>query len=300
MKKIIAILLISITSSLVIAQESDSILFTKGSWNDILAKANVEHKPIFVDCYTVWCGPCKWMVQNVFDNNAVGTFYNQHFISYACDMEKGDGLLLRKQYVMQGFPTFLFVDEHGVIMHSHCGILNVPDFIALAKVALDTTNNLFSLQQKYNAGNRSADVLYRYANILVTRRDFERSYYETMDTLETEYFKTQSDTELLNEKNWALIQGIIYSVNDPVFDFVYKHRDEYLQRYDSTDVYYFLYCVDGWALQSYMKQNDSCIYNKGKAVYYNIYNKEILKDIGENKDGEIYDLYRGVNLKKED
>ena len=35
-------------------------------------KAKAEHKLIFLDCYTQWCGPCKKMAREVFPQPQVG------------------------------------------------------------------------------------------------------------------------------------------------------------------------------------------------------------------------------------
>lgn len=41
------------------------IVFEKGTWEEVKEKAAKENKPIFVDAYTTWCGPCKWMAKNI-------------------------------------------------------------------------------------------------------------------------------------------------------------------------------------------------------------------------------------------
>ena len=43
------------------------------------AKARQENKLVFVDGYTVWCGPCAYMMKNVFPLKEVGDFYNKNF-----------------------------------------------------------------------------------------------------------------------------------------------------------------------------------------------------------------------------
>ena len=37
-----------------------------------LEKAKSEHKKVFVDCYTSWCGPCKMMAEKVLPLKEVG------------------------------------------------------------------------------------------------------------------------------------------------------------------------------------------------------------------------------------
>ena len=44
------------------------------SWTEVQAKAKAEHKYIFMDCFTTWCGPCKYMSANIFPMENVGEF----------------------------------------------------------------------------------------------------------------------------------------------------------------------------------------------------------------------------------
>ncbi|MDZ7846006.1 MAG: thioredoxin family protein [Owenweeksia sp.] len=58
------------------------------SSNEALQAAEEEGKPIFMDCYTTWCGPCKWMSANIFTQQEVGDYYNENYVCVKFDMEK--------------------------------------------------------------------------------------------------------------------------------------------------------------------------------------------------------------------
>lgn len=63
-----------LTTNVLFAQ---GINFQKGSWAEIKAKAKAENKFIFVDAYTTWCGPCKWLSKKVFPQKKVGDLFNK-------------------------------------------------------------------------------------------------------------------------------------------------------------------------------------------------------------------------------
>lgn len=44
---------------------AQGVIFEKGTWKEVLEKANRENKIIFVDIYTSWCGPCKNVAKTV-------------------------------------------------------------------------------------------------------------------------------------------------------------------------------------------------------------------------------------------
>lgn len=80
-------------------------------WKKIVKKAKKEKKLIFVDCYTSWCGPCKMLAKDVFTNDKVADFFNANFVNAKFDMEKeADGVVLKKQFGVNFFPTLVFVD----------------------------------------------------------------------------------------------------------------------------------------------------------------------------------------------
>ena len=69
-------------------QEQQGIVFFEGTYEAALEKAKQENRLVFIDCYADWCGPCFKMAKEVFTIKRVGDFFNQHFISLKCNMEK--------------------------------------------------------------------------------------------------------------------------------------------------------------------------------------------------------------------
>jgi len=94
-----------------------------------------EGKPIFMDAYASWCGPCKNMAANVFTQDAVGKFIDGNFIPVKYDMEKGEGPQLRNDYGVKAYPTFLILDSEGKELARVVGGAPAEEFIAKIKAA---------------------------------------------------------------------------------------------------------------------------------------------------------------------
>lgn len=118
------------------AAQEGGIEFEKGSWEEVLAKAKEENKVIFVDAYATWCGPCKYMSYNIFPMKEVGAYYNANFINYKYDMEKGTGPGFANKYKVSAYPTFLFIDGDGNVVHRAVGGRQADALIALGEEAL--------------------------------------------------------------------------------------------------------------------------------------------------------------------
>ena len=58
-----------------------------------------------MDCYTSWCGPCKYMTGTIFPQEKAGEFFNPKFVCVKFDMEKGEGPELGKKIWSQSLPN---------------------------------------------------------------------------------------------------------------------------------------------------------------------------------------------------
>ncbi|NCQ10816.1 MAG: thioredoxin family protein [Bacteroidetes bacterium] len=112
-----------------------AIQFKSGSWNEILAMAKKENKPIFIDISASWCGYCKRMKANVFTDIEVAKYYNSTFINVSVDGEKGEGIELVKKYGVKGYPTFVFLNPDGSLAFQTSGYHNQEKFLELGKNA---------------------------------------------------------------------------------------------------------------------------------------------------------------------
>jgi thioredoxin 1 len=118
-------------------KKEKGIEFHQGSWSEALKKAQQEKRPIFLDVYATWCGPCKLLKARTFPNNEVGEFYNANFINVAVDGEKGEGLELARKYKVKGYPTLLFIDSEGNIIAQTAGYRNPKQFIQIGKQVIN-------------------------------------------------------------------------------------------------------------------------------------------------------------------
>ena len=138
MKKFILIftaLFLSLSAS---NAQTKGIQFTEGSFSEILKTAEKEGKPIFIDAYATWCGPCTYMAQNIFPDEKVGDYFNKTFVNAKFDMEKGEGARLRTQYNVTAYPTFLILDSDGKELGRLIGGAPAEEFIKKIRTVLET------------------------------------------------------------------------------------------------------------------------------------------------------------------
>lgn len=147
---------------------AQGIVFEKGTWDEALAKAKQENKILFVDVYTSWCAPCKMVAKTVFPQEKVGNYYNQHFINYQLDGEKGNGPDVVKKYGVKAYPTFLFINGDGDMVYRFAGAKDVKGFLQEADKV--TTCAKFGgwdkMEADYKAGNADPAFLWTYYDLV--------------------------------------------------------------------------------------------------------------------------------------
>ena len=67
---------------------AQGIDFKPVPFSEALRMAKTQHKMLFVDCYTSWCGPCRYMADSIFTRKETGDYFNKRFISVKYDIEK--------------------------------------------------------------------------------------------------------------------------------------------------------------------------------------------------------------------
>ena len=111
------------------AKAAEGITFIHENVSEALNKAKTENKLVFVDAYTTWCGPCKMMVKNTFPDADVASLFNTKFVNLKMDMEKGDGVDMAKRYEIAAYPTLLFLDGEGQLIHKAIGYHDVSQIL---------------------------------------------------------------------------------------------------------------------------------------------------------------------------
>jgi thiol-disulfide isomerase/thioredoxin len=161
-QRIFTLLLVLYISS---SHANEGISFFKGSWSELLAAAKQQGKFIFVDVYTDWCPPCKQMDKYVLPDPEVGNKYNATFISYKLDAEKGEGISIANKYSVKAYPTYLYLDPEGYLLHRAEGYFAPAPFIAQAERALSlgaSDNPVSFLEKEFKEGNRNPSFLRNY------------------------------------------------------------------------------------------------------------------------------------------
>lgn len=215
----------ALTMGLLLAGSSlnAQIVFEHGTWDEVKAKAAKENKPIFVDAYTTWCGPCKWMTKNTFSQEQVGVYMEKNFIAYKMDMEKGEGPAFAKANNVMAYPTLLYFDAQGEMIHKGVGARDADGLIELCNNALDPNKQLVSFVKKYESGKKDKAFLTTYLAVL---SGCGESLEEPFNT----YWESTTDAEKQTTESLELMAGVTRQFSDfknPITQYFLENRAAY-------------------------------------------------------------------------
>lgn len=91
MKKIFFLLFISLITLSTQAQEIKWMTF-----NEAVAAQKKNKKPIFIDVYTAWCGPCKLLDSRTFSDPSVAKLINEKYNAVKFNAEGNEVVILGK------------------------------------------------------------------------------------------------------------------------------------------------------------------------------------------------------------
>ncbi len=169
--------------------------FQKITWSEACKKAASSNKLIFLDAYTTWCAPCKMMEKDIFSRVPVGDFYNNNFICVKIDMEKGEGLALARKYNIHAFPTFIFANAEGKMLHTDAGGKNIEQTLAMGNLAMNPTERMDALDTKFLRGGSAEE-------------DFLKTYIDKRFNLQNYSHQAAAEAYLTLQNSWETPENI--------------------------------------------------------------------------------------------
>lgn len=194
---------------------AQGIVFFSGSWEEALAKAKAEEKPIFVDAFTTWCGPCKVMSKSVFTDSRVGELYNASFVNMKIDMEQAPGLRFQETYPVSAYPTLYYINYDGSVLKKIVGAQQIESFLRIGQSVLAGSGTAATNAAMYEKGDRSPEVVYKYI------RSLNQSGKSSLKVA-NEYLRGQQD--LSSEINRKIIFEATQEADSRIFDLLVQNR----------------------------------------------------------------------------
>ena len=248
------------------AQEGKGIQFFKGTFAQALAKAKSEGKPLFVDFYAVWCGPCKKMEKQIFTQPEVGEYFNKHFVAVQLDAEKPENVDVAKTYKVEAFPTLGIFDGEGKALSINVGYMNAQELMAMAKTAVGEVKGFEQLYKEYRQNPNDLtiqqDLLTLAPQFLTTQdgMDAEKWVVRVRKIYQAYIEKKMSDNSLINRKDYIIIGYLGGDDEETTYrlvDYISKNMDAWMAAVGEPAAYYVVEKNDERMLKLVKKGDES-------------------------------------------
>lgn len=254
---------------------NSGIIFFEGTWAEALQKSKDENKLIFLDGYASWCPPCIKMIKTVFVQNEVGDFYNANFINVKVDIEKGEGPDLAKKYTLNGYPSLVFMDGEGHLVHRTKGFRPAEDFIIDGSNALDTDKQYYTLKAKFLEGKRGS-------NFIRTLADVASKAGDNVLALETSDLVFDNiPLKKVKEKEYHDLAYNTAALGGKAFDVVLANKSFFVKNYGDEN-------IDNSIIEAAKAKTRKAVDRKDKAAFIAIItmlNSHISGKIAEENEG---------------
>lgn len=169
MKNIFALTLLFLVSLNVSAQEINWVTL-----EEAVELQKKTPKKIMIDVYTMWCGPCKMLDRNTFQNKDVATYVNEHYYAVKFNAE-GDSEItfkgktysnpnydpakasrrnsaheLTRYFGVRAYPTVIFLDENLEFLAPIRGYKNPQQLELYLKLFKNDDHKNLTTQEAFN------------------------------------------------------------------------------------------------------------------------------------------------------
>ncbi|HBZ00374.1 MAG TPA: hypothetical protein DEO84_03535, partial [candidate division Zixibacteria bacterium] len=142
MKKISILMLIL----LALTQVAAAAEFT-GTYAEAKAQAASQNKPLLLDFFADWCGPCKQFAAAV-NSDADIQKAVESVVLYRIDSEKGAGKDLAKEFKINAYPSFYLVNKDNQTLAFWRGY-GKSDFIKMLSTSLTDLSTITEKKARY-------------------------------------------------------------------------------------------------------------------------------------------------------
>ncbi|MDB5144544.1 MAG: hypothetical protein JWQ66_3257 [Mucilaginibacter sp.] len=215
------------------AQDTGVHFETNLSWQQLQEKAKSEHKYLFVDCDASWCGPCRKMDEETYPDETLGKTMNAQFISVKYQLDKtlhdeqdikrnyADAGMLDKSYQVNSFPTFLFFNPEGKLIHRAQGFHDAKSFTTIVVAATNPNRQFYTLLEKYPTGKLTFD---EQRNLAIAANSLDSVSIAKKVTFA--YLQVLPPDSVYTKLNVNFLSKVSESSVDPGFAFFLHHDTE--------------------------------------------------------------------------
>lgn len=189
-------------------------------WISAIEDAKKSERLIFLDIYATWCGPCKYLEQNVYTDSSLGEFYNANYINLKMDGETPFGASIARKFQLSAYPTMFYLNANEEIVTRIVGVREAGPLNEIGKLISENHSRFLHLSDNYNTGNLNAAELKEYQKLLTAMEQSEKAV-----EVASKILPTLSEDEILSAEFKDLVVNSASDMDSEVYRIVAKNTD---------------------------------------------------------------------------
>jgi thioredoxin-like negative regulator of GroEL len=197
-------------------------IFNESTYSAGLEKAKATGRPLMIDFFTTWCGPCRRLDETTWANKEVKAFLAERTIPIKIDAEKESALA--EQFSVEAFPTVVFVSQDGKEIDRFVGYLSPTDFLSEARDILSGKDLVTRVEEKLAVDPDNPDLRRQYATALANADRPEEALREFLWCLDRGVDENPEFTSQMGDVAKALVN--LGKTHPPALAALRQRRDQ--------------------------------------------------------------------------
>jgi thioredoxin-related protein len=213
--------------------------YFNSNFESVFKLAAQHDKMIFIDFYTVWCGPCQFFENNIKYDIIFKSYMTDKFYTLQIDAELEQNKEVVSKYNPNGYPTFVITNSKGEEIDRIGGLTekSPEKFISLIESILQGTEKLEVLKEQYIQHPDSIELFRK----IILDKLFEKQLYKTAIDFSDFAMLKSKDSLLIQEakffKAYALIKNPKSQSSRFMTDFVSEVKNGQMIEYGIRELF---------------------------------------------------------------
>lgn len=251
-----------------VAQE---MTFLNEGYEQALLKAKQENKPVFVDFFATWCGPCKQLEKTVFIDPEVKAYYDKHFVCVRVDVDKEPKLA--QKYRVQSIPTLIFLNSKGKEIRRVTSLVSKERFLHMGQEITGERPTYPELYKQYIEGKKDTGfmqtlLLEAPSHVSEVGGTEGMKWKDRAFKIYQEYLSLKGLDRMINNADFQIIMLFQENAkrNDPVLNFVNEHREAFEKVIEPHVVWEFILSRQNGLINSLARNGDMAYLEELKRI----------------------------------
>lgn len=253
MKKLATnITLLVLISLLTIQANAEGLTRIHEDYKAAMEAAKKENKLLLIDFYTTWCGPCKVLSKEFFNNDEYAAQLGEHFVLLKYDAERDSTFHITKKHHVTSYPTAVILNNEGYALAKKTGYqmsegtVDIDDYMSFLNKAVKMEKSGKHLPGVSNKVDLDFPQFYIDRVNKVKRDDYAEELKK--------YWAGVKESDYMNEVPFAVM--VFFGATPEVQEYFQNNLAKYRKLYGETDVNNMTYAILNRDFREALKEKD--------------------------------------------